>query len=117
MNIFDFDSLYRSKKAAQGLAGSVVRISLKPVKPGWTRVLNHVTVENLDNDYTKVRLGIHNRGEDYYLDELTSPTEDELVVEKTLIVLGDGDAFFSELTGTTTGDDLIMLAIGWSKRL
>ena len=117
MNIFDFDSLYRCKKTAQGLTGSVVRISLGPVKPKGIRVLNHVTVENLDNDYTKVRLGIKNVGVDYYLDELTTPSEDELAVEKALIILGEYDSFFAELTGTTTGDDLIMVALGWSKKL
>lgn len=117
MNIYDFDLLYRLKKTAQGLTGSTVRITLNPVKPSWILVLNHVTVEDLDNDYTKVRLGINNVGVDYYLDELTSPSADELATEKTIIVLGEGDSFFCECTGTTTGDDLILVALGWSKKL
>ena len=79
-------------------------------------MLNHVTVENLDNDYTKVRLGIKNVGVDYYIDELTNPVEDELAVQRSLIILGEGDAFFAELTGTTTGDDLSFIAIGWSNK-
>ncbi len=117
MNLYDFDLLFRQKQTAQGITTSVVRMALKPVEPGWIRVLNRVTVENLTTAYTEVRLGINNRGEDYYLDELTSPSANELAVQRSLILLGEGDSFFADLTGTTTGDDLIFLAIGWSKRL
>lgn len=117
MNIYDFDLLYRQKQTAQGITGSLVRITLKPVKPGWTRVLNHVTVENSVTAFTKVRIGLRNGGVDYYLDELANPSADELIAGKTLILLGEGDYFFAEFTGTTTGDDLVMVAIGWSKKL
>ena len=112
-----FERLYRRKMKALGLTASTVYIKLKPVAAGKIRVLTHVTVENTGNDYTKVRLGIDNGGVLYYLDELASPTADELAVARSDVLLGEGDRFFAELIGTTTGNELIMTCCGWEQSL
>lgn len=116
-NITDFDHLYRRTKTATGVTGSIVRLSLKPIRPKTLRVLTHVTLEDTDNNFTKCRLGIQASGRDHYLDEITSVTKDELCVSRSDILLGEGDAFFAELTGTTTDDHLIMTCAGWTKGL
>lgn len=116
-NINDFDRLYRRTKTATGLTGSTVRIKLKPIGPKKLRVLTHVAVENQTTAYTKLRLGIQAGNEDHYLDELTSPAADELAVSRSDILLGEGDVFFVELTGTTTGDHIVLTCIGWTKDL
>lgn len=116
-NIYDFDRLYRRKKKGLGITGAVVYLKLKPLSPGKVRVLTHVTVENTANDYTKCRLGIDHGGIVYCLDELTTIVADELAVSRSDILLGEGDCFFAELTGTTTGDELIMTCIGWEQSL
>lgn len=114
-NIFDFTALYRRTKRAAGLTGSVVRISLGRVSTKTLLVLTHVTVENQTSPYTKVRLGINSGGVIHYIDELITVAADELVVSRSDILLGEGDVFFTELTGTTTGDVLIFTAIGWKQ--
>lgn len=116
-NIQDFDRLYRRRKTGVGVTGSVVRLRLSPISPKKLRVLTHVTVENQTTAYTKCRLGINNGGVDYYLDELQTILADELAVERSDILLGEGDYFFADLTGTTTDDKLILNAIGWTKKL
>lgn len=116
-NISDFDRLYRRTKTGAGETGTVIRLTLRPIKPKTLRVLTHVTVENLSNDYTKCRLGINSGGRDHYLDELTDVIQNELAVSRSDIILAEGDYFFSELTGTATDDDLVMTCIGWTKDL
>ena len=117
MNVNDFDRLYRRTKTGIGVTGSAVRLRLEPIRAKTLRVLTHVTVENLTSAYTKCRLGIVNGGSDHYLDELTTIAADELTVSRSDIILGEGDYFFAELTGTTTGDILVMTCIGWEKDL
>ena len=115
LNIFDFTRLYRRTERAAGLGGSVVRISLGRVSEKTLLVLTHVTVENETSAYTKVRLGIDARGVIHYIDELITVAADELAVSRSDILLSEGDVFFTELTGTTTGDVLIFTAIGWEQ--
>ena len=116
-NIFDFTALYRRTKHAAGLTGSVVTISLGRVSANTLRVLTHVTVENKTSAYTRVRLGIDAGGLNHYIDELITVAAAELVVSRSDILLGEGDVFFTELTGTTTGDVLVFTAIGWKQDL
>ncbi len=116
-NIFNFDRLYRRTKTGAGKTGSTVRLTLNPLRPKTLRVLTHVTVENLTSAYTKCRLGINSGAIDHYLDELTDVAAQELAVSRSDILLGEGDYFFSELTGTVTGDHLIMTCIGWTRDL
>lgn len=116
-NINEFDNLYRRKIRGLGVTGALVRVSLKRLSAKKLRVLTHVAVENLSNPFTKVRLGISNRGEDYYLDELQTVAANELCVKRSDILLMDGDCFFSEFTGTTDGDVLVMVVNGWEKGL
>jgi len=112
-NINDFDRLYRRTKTATGETGQLVRIKLNPIRAKTLRVLTHVTVENTGDAYTKCRLGINNGGVDHYMDELTALAQNELAVSRSDILLGEGDYFFSELTGTDTGSELIMTCVGW----
>lgn len=116
-DINQFTSIYRRTKRAAGVTGSLVRISLNPVSAKKLRVLTHVTIENQTTAFTKVRLGISNRGVDYFLDELQNLVADELAVYRSYILLGDGDRFFAELTGTTTGDVVILNCVGWEQGL
>lgn len=111
--LYEFERLYRRKLRATGITGSVVRLQTSPLKSQKIRVLTHITVEDQDNAYTLLRIGVSNRGEPYYLDELTSPAAAELAVAVNDILLGDGDRFFAELTGTTDGDTLVMCLSGW----
>jgi hypothetical protein len=117
MNILDFDRLYRQKVTATGLTGSVVNIELDPVDPHRIRVLSHVTVENVTNNYTKVRLAIKHHSLIFYLDELDSPAAAELIVSRSDIILGEMDILLAECTGTTTDDELILIALGTEKDL
>lgn len=114
-NIYDFDRIYRRTKRALGVTAGTVRISLGRVSAKTLRVLTHVTVENMDNTCTKVRLGIDAGSVIHYFDEIETLAAAELAVSRSDVLLGEGDAFFAELTGTTTGDRLVMTCIGWSK--
>lgn len=113
-SINDFDRLYRRSITGAGVTGSPVRLRLGPVGAKTLRVLTHVTVENKTSSYTKCRLGINDGAVDIYIDELTSIAANELAVSRSDILLGEGDYFFAELTGTATGDALVMTCIGWS---
>ena len=116
-NINDFSRLYRRTRAEIGVDGAAVRIELSRIKPRVVRVLSHVSVENETNAYTKCRLGITNGGINHYLDELQTIAACELAVSRSDIILGEGDIFFAELTGTTSGDVLIMTCVGWEAQL
>jgi len=116
-DINQFDSIYRRTQKGVGVTGSLVRISLKPVKSKKLRVLTHVSCENQTSAFTKVRLGIHNRGSDYYIDELQTVSANELCVSNNDILLGDGDRFFAEFTGTTDDNVLLLNAFGWEQTL
>lgn len=117
MNIFDFSRLFRETKTGAGLTGSVVRIRLGPVKVRRILTITHASVENLTSDYTKCRLGVSSGDRDHYIDELQNIAADELAVSRSDTLLGEGDYFFAELTGTVTGDDLVLTAIGWEADL
>lgn len=114
--ITEFDRLYRRKIRAAGVTGSVVRMQTKPLGPGTIRVISHVTVENETNAYTLLRIGISNLGELYPLDELTTPAAGELATCHEDHVLGDGDRFYADLTGTTDGDVLVLVVTGWEMK-
>lgn len=116
-NINDFDRLYRRTKIETGVTGQTVRLRLNPIAPKKLRVLTHVTVENQTLAYTKCRLGINASGRNHYLDELNTIAADELIVSRSDILLGEGDYFFADLTGTTNGDHLILTCVGWEQTL
>lgn len=117
MNINDFDRLYRRTTTGVGVTGEAVRLRLGPIGAKTLRVLTHVTVENKTSAYTKCRLGITAGGGDHYLDELQNIAKEELAVSRSDILLGEGDYFFSELTGTTDNDELILTCVGWEQGL
>lgn len=108
-----FHRLFRETRRALGVVGQAVRIELEKIQPGLVLTLTHVTVENRSAGYTKCRLGIRRSGRYHYLDELTSIAAEELAVSRSDIQLRDGDVFFSELTGTTLNNELIMTCVGW----
>lgn len=116
-NVNDFDQLYRITKAGVGVTGQVVRLSLGRVGPKTLRVLTHITVENKTSDGTKNRIGINAGSRDHYLDEIANPLTAELIVGRSNVLLGEGDSFFAEFTGTQTGDELILTCIGWKQTL
>lgn len=117
LNLCDFSQMYRRTKRGEGVTGDIVRLKLTRIKPDTLRVLSHVTVENRTSAYTKCRLGIWNGGLDHYLDELQTIAANELAVCRSENLLGQGDVFFAELTGTTTGDVLVMTCCGWEVKL
>jgi len=117
---FDLDNfhrLYRVKKKETGNSAAAVRIALKPVAAKTVRVLTHVAAESQGFDFTKIRLGINNSGTDYYLDELQTVVADELCVSRSDILLGEGDSFFVEFTGTDDDALLVMTCNGWEQKL
>lgn len=116
-NINHFDRLYRRTKTALGVDGTTIRIRLEPVGSNTLRVLTHVTVENKSNDYDQVRLGIESTGRRHYIDELKSPSEAELAVSRSDILLGEGDVFFVELINVDNNDQLVMTCVGWEQQL
>ena len=111
-NLNDYHRLFRRTETAIGLTTSLVKISLGRIRARKIRVLSHVTVENKTSSYTKCRLAIDHYSGIHYLDELQTISQYELAVSRSDILLGEGDIFFAELTGTTTGDELIMTCIG-----
>lgn len=116
-NINDFTQLFRRTVNGKSDNETTFRLKLDRVDAGKVRVLSHVTVENKTDGYTKCRLGIDAGGRDHYLDELTDPLINELAVSRSDIILGEGDVFFAELSGATSGDVLIMTCIGWENSL
>jgi len=116
-NINDFDRLYRVTKTGVGVLNQTVRLSLGRVAPKTLRLLTHVTVENKSNDGTKNRIGIDAGSRDHYLDEIDDPLQDELIVSRSDIILGEGDSLFAEFTGTQNGDELILTCVGWEQGL
>lgn len=117
MNINDFSQLYRRTVNSNSDNAVTFRLELEKIKAGKIRVLTHITVEDETTAYTKCRLGIDAGGRDHYLDELATIAADELAVSRSDIILGEGDVFFAELSGTTVGDVCIMTCIGWEKDL
>lgn len=116
-NINNFDRLYRRTVIKKADGTDPIRLELGRVGQRVLRTLTHVTVENTGDAYTKCRLGIKTPGRDHYLDELTDIAADELAVSRSDILLGEGDIFFSELTGTDDGSRLIMTCVGWEQDL
>ncbi len=116
-NINDFDQLFRRTVSGVSDNATTFRLKLDRVEARKVRVLSHVTVENLTGAYTKCRLGIDAGGRNHYLDELITIAKDELAVSRSDIILGEGDVFFAELTGTTDDDVLIMTCVGWESNL
>lgn len=112
-NLYDFTRLYRRTVTGVGVEDGTQRLELGRLGARKIRVLTHVTVEDKTNDLDLCRLGIISSGRDHYIDELTDPLEDELMVSRSDILLGEGDIFFAELTGQDNGDKLVMTAIGW----
>ncbi|HEA66031.1 hypothetical protein LCGC14_1989150 [marine sediment metagenome] len=117
MNIQDFSQIYRRKVRGVSDGSSTIRLKLGRVGPKKLRVLTHVTVEDRTTSFTKCRLGTSNGAIDFYLDELTTLAAAELAVSRSDILLGESDVFFAELTGTTSGDDLVMNCIGWELKI
>ena len=116
-NINDFDRLYRRTVKALAGATSPHYLKLGRVGAKKLRVLTHVTVENTESAYDKVRLGIENLGNVFYLDELSDPAENELAVSRSDILLGEGDVFFAECAGCGEDEPLIMTVSGWEQKL
>jgi hypothetical protein len=112
-NITDFSSLFRRTIRAGGNTGAVVTIALNRVSAKTLLNLTHVTVEDKTSSFTKCRLAIDRGGFVHYIDELITVAAAELVVSRSDIPLGEGDAFITELTGTTTGDILVLTCVGW----
>jgi len=116
-NINEFDRLYRRTVRQKSDGAATVRLELNRIKAKTLRVLTHVSVENTTSDYTKSRLGINASGNIHYIDELQTIEANELAVSRSDILLGEGDIFFAELTGTTASDELKMNCIGWEINL
>lgn len=117
MNIYEFSQLYRRTVKYISDGSTTIRLKLSRVKARKLKTLTHVSVENRTTAFTKCRLGIDNGGIDHYLDELQTIAANELAVSKSDILLGEGDVFFAELTGTTDGDILVMTCVGWESGL
>lgn len=117
MNINDFTQLFRRTVNKVSDNATTFRLKLDRVEARKVRVLSHVTVENKTSAYTKCRLGIDAGGRDHYLDELQTMAAEELAVNKADIILGEGDIFFAELSGTTVDDILVMTCVGWENNL
>jgi len=117
LDLHKFERLYRRTKRRSGKTGAVVYIKLRPIAPGKIRVLTHVTVENRTAAFTRCRLGIDQSGVVHYLDELQTIAANELAVSRSDILLGEGDYFFAQLTGTHDPDELVMTCIGWEQSL
>jgi hypothetical protein len=117
MNTNDFNRLYRRTVTQKSDGTAIINLELDPVRPRVFRTLTHVTVEDKTLAYTKCRLAIKNVSRVHYLDELATPAANELAVSRSDIILGEQDIFFAELTGTTSGDELILTAIGWEQDL
>lgn len=115
--IDNFDQLFRRTVRETSDGSATVRLKLDRIRARQLRCLTHVTVENESSGYTLCRLGIDANGVDHYLDELTTIAADELAVSRGDIILGEGDVFFAELTGTTPEDMLVMTCIGWEQAL
>ena len=116
-NINDFTQLFRRTVTKLSDGSTTFRLKLDRVEARKVRVLSHVTVENEISAYTKCRLGIDAGGRDHYMDELQNIAAKELAVSRSDIILGEGDVFFAELTGTSADDILIMTCVGWEVNL
>ena len=112
-SITAFTQLYARKIQRLSDGSALFRLNLDRVHARMLRVLTHVAVENQTSGYTKCRLGIAKSGVDMYIDELITVAAGELAVSRSDILLGEGNVFFAELTGTTDGDVLVMSVIGW----
>jgi len=116
-NIFNYSRLYRRTVKEVSDGGASVRLELSRIRAGKIKVLTHISVENRTSAYTKCRLGTSNGGTDHYMDELQTLAANELAVSRSDIILGEGDVFFAELTGTTSGDTMVMTCVGWEAKL
>lgn len=116
-NIFDFDRLYRYVVRGDGKTTSTVYLYLPRVGAKKIRALTHIAVESTVHGVDSIRLGIENLGVRYYLDEVQNVAAAELCVSRSDIPLGEGDRFFAELIGSTTGAKLTMTCVGWTRDL
>jgi len=95
----------------------VVTLKTEPLDPKQLRILTHITVENESSAFTKCRLLVIHGGLKHYVDEITTIPASQLCVSRSDVLLGQGDTFAVEFTGTTTGDDLRVTLIGWTQDL
>lgn len=116
MNVNDFDQLYRERKTYAGVTGEEVTIRSRRVDPGRIRIITHASIEDKTNAYTNCRLSVWNGATNFNIDEAIHPAEDELIIHKQDIVLGEGDELRAVLTGTTTGDQIEAHLIGWEMK-
>lgn len=117
MNLYDAFKTYRRTVTKKSDGSALFRLELERVRSDRIRVLTHITAENRTTAFTKVRLGIKRTELDHYLDELQTVAANELAVSDKLTILEELDQFFAEFTGTTSGDVLVLTAIGWEVKI
>lgn len=117
LNISDFSRIHRRTMRGVGVSGEVVTIKTEPLDPKRLRILTHITVEDVTSAFTKCRLLIIHGGLKHYVDEITTIPASVLCVSRSDVLLGQGDIFAVEFTGTTTGDNLTVTLIGWTQDL
>jgi hypothetical protein len=113
MNVHEFNLLYREQVFAAGITGSTIIMAMERVRPGTIRVITHVSVQNETSDFTECSLSVRNGISEYEIDQAIYPGANELLKHHHDILLGEGDILQATLTGTVTGDQIKLTAIGW----
>ena len=88
------------------------KLQSKRVRPGRLLKTKIVVIENKTNNYSKLRVGIYDRGLFYNFFEEMLPLAGQLYWTVDEMILAEGQQVQAELQGCTAGDSLEMFLHG-----
>jgi len=110
---------YHYRKRLKKVSGGATDEDVKddPVKPGRIHVIQHVSMCDEDNAFTKLKLGIQRHGYVHWKFNEDYPAADQWIEFDKELWLHEGEVLLARFTGTTSGDKLLVHVDGyWIKQ-
>ena len=76
------------------------------VSPGQVEKIHLVSVENITNAYTSLRIGVYDNGDFYAYFEEKNPVAGEIYFTTDTIIMREGQQLQAVLAGCTAGDHI-----------
>ncbi len=87
------------------------------VKPGYEHILNRIAIENLNNNFTRFRIGIWDGANFHLSSEQKLPLAATLYWTADPIYLSEGENLRIEIVGCTVGNVINVYVDGFFRRL
>jgi len=104
--------LINERKTISSAVAGTNRLQSRRIRPGRLLKTKIVVIENQTNAYTKLRVGIYDRGFFYNFFEEMLPLAAQLYWVTDEMILCEGQQVQAELFGCTAGDSLEMFVHG-----